>query len=258
VGLLAQPPWADGEPPERSLGRVRRALHAAGWALALAALVDAVELRGAHACALAPPRARGGGSPGPAQLELPAGRVPHEFLRTTPAGERVEAERFETIRPDALIALPPAGPSRARADLLIELDDRWAGTAWTNKLERYDHFLAGWRELTGRYRRGARVEPLVVFVCRDRPRARECARRADLLLCACRAYAGDYPQSWEYPGRRAILFVAERDLHEGRLDAWGVAALPPSLRAQAPSDGPDAAAATAVPGALPIARDRVS
>jgi hypothetical protein len=30
-----------------------------------------------------------------------------------------------------------------------------------------------------------------VFVCRDRTRARECARVADAVLTACRAYAGE-------------------------------------------------------------------
>ena len=75
-----------------------------------------------------------------------------------------------------------------------------------------------------------RPVPVVVFVCRDRARARECARRADTVLSACRAYAGEYPADWEYPGRERILFVAERDVYEGSLRAYGVPRLPPEVR----------------------------
>jgi hypothetical protein len=90
-----------------------------------------------------------------------------------------------------------------------------------------------------------------VFVCRDRPRARECARAADLLLCACRAYAGDYPQSWQYPGRARIVFAAERDVHEGSVAAWGVPSLPAALRAPATPDDPGEGAGTARAASLP-------
>ena len=71
---------------------------------------------------------------------------------------------------------------------------------------------------------------VVVFVCRDRARARECARRADAVLRACRAYAGEYPFDWEYPGRERTVFVGERDVHEGLLRAYGVPRLPPEVR----------------------------
>ena len=53
------------------------------------------------------------------------------------------------------------------------------------------------------------------------------------MLSACRAYAGEYPHDWEYPGRAAILFAAERDVHEGSLLAYGVQRLPPDVRASA-------------------------
>jgi hypothetical protein len=71
--------------------------------------------------------------------------------------------------------------------------------------------------------------PLVVFVCRDRSRARRCAELADAVLVACRAYAGEYPSNWEYIGRSRTLFVAERDLHEGLVRAYGVPSLPPAV-----------------------------
>ncbi len=82
--------------------------------------------------------------------------------------------------------------------------------------------------------RSRRSRPVVVFLCRDRPRARECARRADHVLSACRAYAGEHPRDWEYPGRAAVVFASERDVHEGQLLAYGVPRLPPAVRTGAP------------------------
>ena len=112
------------------------------------------------------------------------------------------------------------------------------------KLERYDHFLAGWSAHTRRYGQRREAELLVVVVCRDRRRARDCARRADLAMRACRAYAGEYPFDWEYPGRERVLFVAERDMHEGLRRAYGLPRLPPAVRiAQAHGD-PQAGAAS--------------
>jgi hypothetical protein len=79
---------------------------------------------------------------------------------------------------------------------------------------------------------------VVVFVCRDAQRARAAAERADALLCAARAYPGEHPSGWEYPARRGMLFAAERDVHEGKLDAWCLPALPPALRASCGEDSP--------------------
>ena len=257
------------EPPAPGdLRTVRRALHASGWVLALAAIASVESFRGRGASVIAPPRPHGGGALAPEHLALPGGRIAHDFVRTLPGGAREEARRFETVRPDATVLLS-AGAAERATELLVELDDRCAGDAWANKLERYDHFLSGWAEQTSRHRSGGAAVAWIVFVCRDRRRARECARRADLVLCACRAYPGDFPQTWEYPGRRRILFAAERDAHEGLLGAWTVPPLPPAIRAQAgdceaapaaqplaaslpvPATGPDASAAAAPPGTAP-------
>ncbi len=134
---------------------------------------------------------------------------------------------------------------------MIELDDRLAGNGGAGKLERYDHFLAGWSVHTRRY--GGRMDavPLVVFVCRDRARARECARRADPLLRACRAYAGEYPFDWEYPGREHILFASERDMHEGLPRAYGVPRLPSEVRVAVANGDPGAGEAVAEPREIP-------
>jgi len=265
---------------ERLLRQARHDVHAAGWALALehALRCAPLGLRGAHESVLSPPLcagAEGRVALGPGDLSLPGGRAPHEFLRSDSTGARVQVERFETVRPDVTIALPgglrerigmEGGPvegsvvekevverglareESARVpdiaiDLLVELDDRLPTARAAGKLERYDHFLAGWSVHTRRYGSRGRAAPVVVFVCRDRARARECARRADAVLSACRAYAGEYPADWEYPGRARILFAAERDAHEGLLHGYGVPRLPPDVRVSVAQGDPRAGAA---------------
>jgi hypothetical protein len=254
-GVEARDPSPKSPPPSASLstsrpspspageGRLRQArhdVHVAGWALALERALGgtALQLRGPEESVLSPPRgassASGRAAIGPGDLRLPGGRTPHAFLRTDSAGARVEVERFETVRPDAVVEVG------AGVCLLIELDDRLCARSppAVAKLERYDHLLAGWSVCAPRFAGRAPVgpRPLVVFLCRDRPRARECARRADHLLSACRAYAGEYPRDWEYPGRAAIVFASERDVHEGLLLAYGVPRLPPEVRAGAHGD----------------------
>ena len=193
-----------GRDDER-LRQARHDVHVAGWALALArALGDAGStLRGPHGSTLSPPSRAAGDTRvtlTPRELRLPGGRTPHDFLRTDANGELVELDRFETLRPDAIVAVAGDGRSRPSIDVIVELDDRPAVGRDARKLERYDHFLAGWSLHTPRYGRRAEAVPVVVFVCRDRARARECARRADSVLRACRAYAGDTPSIGSTPG----------------------------------------------------------
>jgi hypothetical protein len=274
---------------DRLLRQARHDVHVTGWVLALEHAVDGapLTLRGAQESVLSPPLrsgAEGRAALGPSDLTLPGGRAPHEFMRTDPRGERVQVERFETVRPDVSIELPGALRERlaaqARAaelgiaegmdardmvseaaagvpansppgvstiDLLVEFDDRLPTGRSAAKLERYDHLVAGWAVHTNRYGRRLGVPPLVVFVCRDRGRARECARRADAVLTACRAYAGEYPIDWEYPGRQGVLFVAERDAHEGLLRGYGVPRLPPDVRVSAAGGDPRAGESVAEP-----------
>jgi len=236
---------------ERLLRQARHDVHVAGWALALEHAVGGAPLglRGARESVLSPPLragAEGRVALGPGDLSLPGGRASHEFLRTDSTGARVQVECFETVRPDVTIELGgEVTESGGAIDLLVELDDRLPTARAAGKLERYDHFLAGWSVHTRRYGSRGRATPLVVFVCRDRARARECARRADAVLSACRAYAGEYPADWEYPGRTGILFVAERDAHEGLLCGYGVPRLPPGVRVSAAHGDPRAGAAAA-------------
>ena len=289
VDTLSGPP-SPAAPVEgdRLLRQARHDVHVTGWALALEHAVDGAPLRmrGAQESVLSPPLrsgTEGRAALGPSDLSLPGGRAPHEFLRTDPRGERVQVERFETVRPDVTIELPGrlreriaaevraaemgiaegmsaedmvterdaggpvAGAQVGTIDLLVEFDDRLPTGRSAAKLERYDHLVAGWAAHTNRYGRRLGVPPLVVFVCRDRARARECARRADVVLTACRAYAGEYPIDWEYPGREGIMFVAERDAHEGLRRGYGVPRLPPDVRVSAAGGDPRAGESVAEP-----------
>jgi DNA-binding HxlR family transcriptional regulator len=251
---------------EKQLRKARHDVHVAGWTLALLrnGRGRRFTLRGSARAAITPPMRStptGRTTIGPADLRLPGGLVPHEFMRAGDAGEVVEVERFETLRPDAVVELAAlgeegpcassAGGDRRALDVIVELDDRLATRRGVAKLERYDHFLAGWSAHSPRYGRRREAEPLIVFVCRDRRRAHTCAQRADSALRACRAYAGEYPVDWEYPGRERMLFVAERDMHEGLRRAYGVPRLPPSVRLVEARDDPRAGEASVEPREVP-------
>ncbi|MFI5037662.1 MAG: replication-relaxation family protein, partial [Solirubrobacterales bacterium] len=263
---------------DRRLRQARHDVHVAGWTLALSRLLSdaSCSVRGPAQSVLSPPLRTtpdGRAALGPCDLRLPGGRAPHDFMRTAASGERIEAERFETVRPDAIVAVDgevgtrhqvsrngdarlagamegsadsgsgggAAETQRAQAvDVIVELDDRLPSGRSAAKIERYDHFLAGWSAHTVRYGRRLDAMPVVVFVCRDRGRARQCATRADVALSACRAYAGEYPFNWEYPGRERILFASERDVHEGLLCAYGVPRLPSQVRVTASRGDPRA------------------
>jgi hypothetical protein len=236
-----------GDPARRdaALRQACHDVHVTGWALALVNLLEGScsGLRGPHGSVLSPPYrsgADGRTALAPSDLRLPGGRTPHDFLRSDGSGQLLEVEQFETLRPDATIEVLAAAQRPVAIDVMIEHEDRLSGTGITRKLQRYDHFFSGWSAHTHRYGRRAEATPAVVFVCRDRSRARACARAADPVLRACRAYAGEYPLDWEYLGRERILFVAERDIHERLLHGYAVPRLPPEVRVTAAHGDPRA------------------
>lgn len=243
------------------LRALRRELHVAGWTLALARLLAGerhearlVALRGPRESAISPPAragARQGAPLGPDDLRLPGGRVPHDFTRSDVSGRPQPIDRVDTVRPGAIVEV--AHGQEGRVDLLVDFDDRAPRAGAVDKLERYDHFLAGWSAHTRRYGARARATPWLVLVCRDHPCARAWASRADAVLRAARAYAGEYPFEWRHPGRERMLFVAERDLHEGLIAAYGVPPLPPAVRDAAVQSGPRAAETSILRRELPVA-----
>ena len=213
---------------DQLLRQARHDVRVAGWTLAVERALSErlLELKGPEESVISPQRSKSGDGPMLAlsDLCLPGGRTPHDFMRTAEDGSRFEVERFQSIRPDVTLL------HKGGQELLVEFDDRLPEGVAAAKVERYDHFLAGWSANLRRYARAEGKLPIVVFVCRDRMRAREYVRRADKILTACRAYAGEYPQDWEYQGRTNILFAAERDAHESLLRGWHVPALPPGVR----------------------------
>jgi hypothetical protein len=233
----AQPPPKGGD---AVLRQARRDIHVAGWVLALLERIGGASralIRGPEQATLHVPRsgrAQGRSSLGPAELLLPGGRAAHDFLRADSTGSLGAVDRFDSLRPDAIVELDPRLTQPGQPiDLLIEFDDRLPDRGAVAKLERYDHFLTGWSVHTRRYGERLEAVPLAVFICRDRARARACARSADTILRASRAYAGEYPFDWEYQGRERTLFVAERDIHERLLLAYGIPRLPPEVRVAA-------------------------
>ena len=235
AALLASTKAGGGE---KSLSAARRDLHAAGWALALERALGRGSLRWVSTAAamISPPSLRhsaGAGPIGPGQLVLPGGRTPHNFAGLDCKGARVEIDRFEPVRPLLKLELSSSVSDGGDAvDLLVEVDDRHRAMAWQTKLRRYEHFLTGWSAHVRRFGRDG-VTPSVVFVCRDRARARQGARLADGLLLASRAYAGEHPDRWLYTARERIVFAAERDVHEGLLGFYAAPGLPPHIRARA-------------------------
>jgi hypothetical protein len=122
-----------------------------------------------------------------------------------------------------------------------------------DKFERYDHMLAGWHLHKDRYAKYLPDPPLVVFICRDQSNAKEFCRAADPVVTAAQAYGGEYPAEWPYPARQRMFFVAERDIHEGRLVGYALPEMPPEVRVEQ-ADG-DASARGCHPRLRPVLPD---
>ena len=179
--MLSGPP-SPAAPVEgdRLLRQARHDVHVAGWVLALEHAVDGAPLglRGASESVLSPPlrsTSEGRRALGPAELSLPGGRTPHEFLRTDPTGARVQVERFETVRPDVTIELPGRDGAvsicwSSSTTACPPAGRRASSSATTTS------WRAGRCTSTATSAASGR-RPAVVFVCRDRARARECARQ---------------------------------------------------------------------------------
>ena len=207
---------------EDALDGLRADVHLVGWLLALEVRTgDAlVEVLGPGRAAIAP------GVRGPSDLELDSRLRPRDFRTGAPDGSPAPVERFAAVHPSAVVSLRVVGgPGELRRDLLVVADAVEAPAP----LEAYDHLLSGWWRSVERYRRAGRP-PDVVIVCADQAAARSRVTQADRVLSACLAEIGVAPAQWRRGGREGIRFVAEEELHRGRLSAWRVPVLPPQLR----------------------------
>ncbi|MEN3285589.1 MAG: hypothetical protein V7607_6729 [Solirubrobacteraceae bacterium] len=228
--------WSAPSTDDPAMRRASHDLHVNAWVLALErCLGDAVRrVRGPRNSYVAPPlRTRDGDRRplGPDELRLPGGRTPHGFLRTDRGRRRVPVDQFAAIEPDATVELRLRDREHIDViDVFVELDRTFKPAKNIDKFERYDHMISGWCSLKDRYTKHCTAPPLVVFVCRDQANAKEFCRAADPVVTAGHAYGGEYPSEWAYPGRERLLFAAERDVHDGRLVAYVLPALPPEVR----------------------------
>lgn len=240
--------WSAPGTEDPAMRRARHDLHVNAWVLAAQALLgDTVRsVRGPRGSHVAPPARTVSGERiayGPGDLRLPGGRTPHGFLRTDLHRRRVDVERFRAIEPDATLELRTQDRERRwHTDLFVELDRTFKPSKNIDKFERYDHMLAGWSLHKDRYTKYLPDPPLVVFICRDQSNAKEFCRAADPVVTAAHAYGGELPSEWPYPARERMYFVAERDVHEGRLAGYALPAHPPDVRVAA-ADGDEAARA---------------
>jgi hypothetical protein len=72
-------------------------------------------------------------------------------------------------------------------------------------------------------------------------------------VTAALAYGGEYRVEWPYPARERMFFVAERDVHQGRLVGYALPTLPPEVRVEQ-ADG-DVAARACHPRRKPVLRE---
>jgi hypothetical protein len=215
---------------DAALDGLRADIHAVGWLLALEARAG-----GALVSLLGPGRARLAPGAGPAALDLGPGVHARDFLTGDPDGARRPVDRFLPLTPAAVAELRVVENGGAStADLLLFHAPADSGQA-VALLERCDHLIAGWWRLHPRYARLG-SPPTAVILCPDPDRALALAGLADRVLLACLARIGQAPAEWAHPGREGVVFVAERDLHDGSLLGWRVPPLGPATR-------PDGAAA---------------
>ena len=212
------------EPTISDPRRVLRDLHANGWVLAL-------ERR----CGRTMTRWRG---PRASRLDPPRRRIRGEWIETKPSeivigGRQLhdyEPSSFAPVSPEATAELKIAvGDSPLRLDLLIEIERLASPGAIEDRLRRYDGLISGWASLLNRYK-ALGTPPVVVFVCEDEPSRKRLVKVADRVVTARLAKAGAEEGDWPCPGRKAMFFALERDIHHGSLEALQLAEHPPDIR----------------------------
>jgi hypothetical protein len=213
------------EPQLTDPRRVVRDLHVNGWALALEKIAGRriENWRGQRDSRLEPPRRKVRGE----WLTL---RPQDLVIGSSTRLRGFEGSEFEPLTPDATIEFRiPVGDSPVRFDLLVEIDRARSQSASAERLRRYDGLVSGWASALDRYK-SLGAPPLVVFVCEDEPSRNNLLRIADRIVVACHAKAGTQESEWRFPGRRAMFFAVERDIHEGSLEALLLPDHPPDLR----------------------------
>jgi hypothetical protein len=131
--------------------------------------------------------------------------------------------RARLVRPDSVLEVVDAD-DRVRT-FLIEYDRTRRVDKNFGKFRRYDAFLTWWWRETAYA--DADEPPFVVFVCQDDEQRHDFMAVADRELTGHRWHPSLQPEQHGYAGRRHTLFVVERDVHAGNLDASRLPAFPP-------------------------------
>jgi hypothetical protein len=142
----------------------------------------------------------------------------------------LRAQEFGRVWPDATVTMDMPSAGR-RFDLMVELDRTKRPAKNFDKFRRYDALITGWWRRVERYRRMGEP-PAAVFVCADEAQVFAFMGAADGEVTGRLARPGTAESTWPYPGRERMLFVAERDAHEGSLRAWKLPAAPTRSHAE--------------------------
>ncbi len=110
-------------------------------------------------------------------------------------------------------------------DLLVEIDRSQRPSYNRAKLARYDAFLTGWCLLHPRVEE-AGTRPVVVFVSPDRGSMLALMKLADQIMTGRIGRLGEPEPQWYWAGREHTFFTTEEEIHNHRLDAWQLSALP--------------------------------
>jgi hypothetical protein len=151
-----------------------------------------------------------------------------------PRGEHTHAPGYDVgglrepeprlVRPDAVLEIATGESGKPRT-FLVEFDRTQRIDKNYGKFRRYDAFLNSWWPSTAF---GSSAHPpYVLFVCADEGVREQFLTVADQELTGRLSRPGAPPDEDEYVGRRRVLFVTERDAHDGSLDALRLPARPP-------------------------------
>ena len=216
----------------------RHDVHVSGWLIAAERALGArfSNVRGPQSAYVLPPQRRVRNewvTLGPDDLQ-PAGDggvFLHSFRTRTADGRHQPVERFQSVKPDAAVEVRLARSNAPRRELLVEVDLTERPSKNVSKWERYDHFLTGWAPHLDRYGKHLGA-PIVVFVCVNEDQALQFVNAADSTVVARRARTGEPAETWDYPARENLLFVAEGAAHSGSLAGYRLPAFPPDVREQ--------------------------
>jgi hypothetical protein len=218
-------PAAAWEPRRDDPVTIVHDLHVNGWVLALHAAAPKIvrNWRGPAESRLMPPKRRRGDE----QIDLRPRDLalgPDRRLRD------VALNHLAPIAPAGTVELAiPRGETKLRVDLIVELDRSRGAPFNVEKMRRYDALLAGWANVLPRYRKLG-TAPIVAVVCQDDRERLRYLRTADEQLTARLAQVGVAAEKWPCPARERMVFVLERDVHEGTLEGLALSAHPPAIR----------------------------